>query len=530
MKKERLVHGACASLCPPAAPSIFAHSLYPSVSHYFHPSCSQAYSQDAYLKGNEPYSGGAQNLPEPPPPLCYPPTKPSSTATQSSHNLHSPLDNWQCRPGHTTSPLDNRPPAASTPTSGWSGGPEEASSHFAPPGRHRGRSSSTVSALDFHFANHNAAIASATLPPPRKSNMPASARAHTDALCHQALSDWYYSQAEAAERMSPRHRSISQDRLAELGLGLALGPGPTPASTTSAEQRRRETLMHHHHQAAAASHDTYWLGGWGGISGPGSRSCSESLLAAYAEYEHNYGRSVETLAQASALVTPRDEQSSQGSQMTKFSEQKEQKASGGHQQQTAVAPPVTTSSTVPPSGRQSGQQVAEPQTRRVKEEELVGYKSYSPSFSHKAGHLLQQAHSFREPTYSGPHLNWSSGSRSSPADSDGGMVPRPQSTPALSASEEERARLGDDREVISPISLNQEVVLRQKPPSGRWTPVQALRHHNYNTTVDSPEAPGLTPSPGTPSPVSGGPGPNRRANGSLAQHAYDSLSSIPFIG
>lgn len=329
--------------------------------------------------------------------------------------------------------------------------------------------------------------------------------------------------------MSPRHRSISQDRLAELGLGLALGPGPTPGSTTSAEQRRKETLLYHH-QAAAASHDSYWLGGWGGISGPGSRSCSESLLAAYAEYEHNYDRSVETLAQASALVPPRSEQPSQGSQTTKFSEQKEQKASGGHQLQTTVVSPITTSSTVPPSGRQSGQQVAEPQTRRVKEEELVGYKSYSPSFSRKAGHLLQQAHSFREPSYSGPHLNWSPSSRSSPADSDGGMVPRPQSTPALSASEEERARLGEDREVISPISLNQEVVLRQKPPSGRRTPVQALRHPHYNTPVESPEPPGLTPSPGTPSPVSGGPGPNRRANGSLAKHAYDSLSSIPFIG
>ncbi|XP_042253255.1 rho GTPase-activating protein 23-like isoform X1 [Thunnus maccoyii] len=486
-----------------------------------------AYSQDAYLKGNEPYSGEAQNLPEPPP-LCYPSTKPSSTAPQPSHNLQSPLDNWQCRSGHTTSPLDNRPPAASTPTSGWSGGPEETSGHFAPPGRHRGRSSSAISALDFHFANHNAAIASATLPPPRKNSLPASARAHTDALCHQALSDWYYSQAEAAEHMSPRHRSISQDRLAELGLGLALGPGPVPASTTSAEQRRRETLLYHH-QAAAASHDSYWLGGWGGISGPGSRSCSESLLAAYAEYEHNYGRSVETLAQASALVPPRSEQSSQGSQMTKFSEQKEQKASGGHQQQTTVTAPIATSSTVPPSGRQSGQQVAEPQTRRVKEEELVGYKSYSPSFSRKAGHLLQQAQSFREPGYTVPHLNWSPGSRSSPADSDGGMVPRPQSTPALSASEEERVRLGEDREVISPISLNQEVVLRQKPPSGRWTPVQTLRHPNYTTPVESPEPPGLTSSPGTPSPVSGGPGPNRRVNGSLAQHAYDSLSSIPFI-
>ncbi|XP_069024626.1 rho GTPase-activating protein 23-like isoform X2 [Embiotoca jacksoni] len=486
-----------------------------------------AYSQDVYLRGNEPYSGEAQNLPDPPP-LCYPSTKPSSTAPPPSHSPHSPLDNWQCRPCPASSLLDNRPPAASTPTSGWPGAPEESSGHFVPSGRHRGRSSSALSALDFHFANHNAAIASATLPAPRKSSLPASARAHTDALCHQALSDWYYSQAEAAERMSPRHRSISQDRLAELGLGLALGPGPAAASMSSAEHRRRETLLYHH-QAAAASHDSYWLGGWGGVSGPGSRSCSESLLAAYAEYEHNYGRSVETLAQASALVSPRYEHTSQGSQTTKFSEHKEQKVSGGHQHQTTVTSPITTSSTAPPSGRQPGQQVAEPQTRRVKEEELVGYKSYSPSFSRKAGHLFQQAHSFREPGYSGPLPNWSPGSRSSPVDSDGGMAPRPQSTPALSASEEDRVRLGEDREVISPMSLHQEVVLRQKPPAGRRTPVQALRHPHYTTPVESPEPPGLAPSPGTPSPVSGGTGFGRRANGSLAQHAFDSLSSIPFI-
>ncbi|XP_029311686.1 LOW QUALITY PROTEIN: rho GTPase-activating protein 23-like [Cottoperca gobio] len=479
-----------------------------------------AYSQDAYLKGNEPYSGEAQNLPVPPP-LCYPSTMPSSTAPQPGHSLQSPLDNWQCRPGPAASPLDNRPPAASTPTSGWPGGPEDSSGHFAPSGRHRGRSSSAISALDFHFANHNAAIASATLPAPRKSRLPASARSHADSLCHQALSDWYYSQAEAAENMSPRHRSISQDCLAELGLGLALGPGPSSAATTSAEQRRRETLLCHH-QAAAASHDSYWLGGFGGVSGPGSRSCSESLLAAYAEYEHNYGRSVETLAQASALVSPSNELSAHGSQMAKFREQKEQKVSAGQQHKSPVISPITASSTVPPNDRQSGHQVAEPQTRRVKEEELVGYKSYSPSFSCKAGHLLQQAHSFREPSYSGPHLNWS------PADCEVGMVPRPQSTPALSASQEERT-LGENSELISPISLNQEVVLRQKPPSGRRTPVQAARHPHYATPADSPEPPGLEPPRGTPSPVSGGPGPNRRANGSLAQHAYNSLSSIPFI-
>ncbi|XP_031698639.1 rho GTPase-activating protein 23-like isoform X3 [Anarrhichthys ocellatus] len=484
-----------------------------------------AYSQDAYLKGNEPYSGVAQNLPAPPP-LCYPSAKPSSSAPQ--HNPHSPPDNWQCRPGPAASPLDNRPPAAATPVLGWPGDPEDSGGHFALSGRHRGRSSLAINVLDFHFANHNAAIASATLPPPQKSSLQASARTHADTLCHQALSDWYYSQAEAAESMSPRHRSISQDCLAELGLGLALGPGPASASTTSAEKRRRETLQFHH-QAAAASHDSYWLGGWGGVSGPGSRSCSESLLAAYAEYEHNYGRSVETLAQASALVSPHCEHSSHGSQAAKFREQKDQKVTAGHQHKTTVMSPITASSTVPPSGRRSGQQVAEPQTRRVKEEELVGYKSYSPSFSRKAGHLLQQAHSFREPSYSGPHLNWSPGSRSGPMDSEGGVVPRPRSTPALSAPEEERARLGEDRELVSPISLNQEVVLRQKPPSGRRTPVQAVQHPHYTAPVESPEPPGLEPTQGTPSPVSGGPSTNRRANGSLAQHAFNSLASIPFI-
>jgi len=449
-------------------------------------------------------------LPASPPPLCYPPAKPVSSGLQ--HNPQSPPDNW--RPGPAASPLDNRPgPAASTPTPtpGWPGGPEESDGHLAPPGGHRGRSSSAFNVLDFHFANHNAAIASATLPAPRKSSLPASA--HADTLCHQALSNWYYSQAEAAESMSPRHRSISQDCLAELGLGLALGPGP--ASLTSVEKHRRENLQFHQ-QAAAASHDSHWLGGGG------SRSCSESLLAAYAEYEHNYGRSVETLAQASALVSPRYEVPPPGSQTVKFREHKDQKVPAGHPHNTtATSPIITASSTVPPSGRRSGQQVAEPQTRRVQEEELVGYKSYSPSFARKAGHLLQQAHSFREPSYSGPNLNWSPGNR---VDGEGGVVPRPRSTPAFSEPEEEGAQLGDDGEAASPISLNQEVVLRQKPPSGRRTPVQAVQHPHYA------EPPSLETTHGTPSPVSGGPVTNRRANGSLAQHAYNSLASIPFIG
>ncbi|KAL0984450.1 hypothetical protein UPYG_G00141710 [Umbra pygmaea] len=527
-----------------------------------------AYSQDAYLRGSDPYTGGAQHLPDPPP-LCYPRAKPPSSASLPP-NHQTPLDNWHCRPSPISpvSPLDNRSAAANTPpTSSWPGGPgeheEDSGSHFgfsaggagdrrSSSGQNLGRSSSAIGALDFHFANHNAAIASATLPhmPNRKGSLPAT-RANTDAMCHQALSDWYYSQAEAAERMSPRHRSISQDRLAELGLGLALGPcgpgGSSSKSMSSVAHREpavsQETLLLHH-QAAAASHDSYWLGGWGGVSGPGSRSCSESLLAAYASYEHSYGRSQETLAQAAALVTPQYQKGpvwlSHGT--------KEKDLSNHH---TVTATTGATLATAPSVGRQSQQpQVAEPQTqsRRLETEELVGYKSYSPSFCRKASHLLQQSHSFREPSYVGPHLNWAPSSKSSPSDSKlggtggGTAAPCPSSTLALTpaSSEDERAKLGEERESVSPLPSGAEVVLRQKPPTGRRTPVHALRHPHYAIPVDSSEPPeGLLPSPvtpttGTPSPMSGGHrlGDSlRRLNGSLPPHhtTPESLASIPFI-
>uniref|UniRef100_A0A673L2P6 Rho GTPase-activating protein 21-like n=1 Tax=Sinocyclocheilus rhinocerous TaxID=307959 RepID=A0A673L2P6_9TELE len=49
-----------------------------------------AYSQDAYLKGNEAYSGNAQNIPEPPP-ICYPRIEPNALAmAQVSEPSRSP--------------------------------------------------------------------------------------------------------------------------------------------------------------------------------------------------------------------------------------------------------------------------------------------------------------------------------------------------------------------------------------------------------------------------------------------------------
>lgn len=483
------------------------------------------YSQDSYLKGNQPYSGEAQKLCEPPP-LCCPSTKPSSSSTtpQHSHNLQSPLDTWQCRPSPTTSPLGNCFTAASTNTSGC----PDSSDSRSPSRRHHGRPSSAISVLDFHIANHDAAIASATLPLARKRSLPASTHTLADAFCHQALSEWYYNQAEAAEDMSPYHYSLSQHRLVELGLGLALCPRCTSASVTSIEDHRRETLLCQH-QAATASDDSYWLGSWGNVSATGNRSCSESLLAAYAEYEHNYGRSMETLAQASAVVSPRYRHSSQGSHMTKFNELKDQTFPGGRQHTTTTKSSIKGPFTVSPSVQQSGQQIAEPQKRQVKEAEQVGCKNYNPSFSCKAGHLLKLAKSFREPSHSGLGFDWSLGSRSSLADIEVGMAHIPQSTPALSVSEEEKAQLNKDKEVVSCISKNQEM-LRQKSTSGQRTPGQAQTLFQYTTPVELGDPTSLTPKPGTPSSISVGPCPSSRATGSLVQHAFNSLSSIPFIG
>uniref|UniRef100_A0A672NBW7 Rho GTPase activating protein 21 n=1 Tax=Sinocyclocheilus grahami TaxID=75366 RepID=A0A672NBW7_SINGR len=62
-----------------------------------------AYSQDAYLKGNEAYSGNAQNIPEPPP-ICYPRIEPNALAmAQVSESSRSP--DIGCRIDIPVSPL-----------------------------------------------------------------------------------------------------------------------------------------------------------------------------------------------------------------------------------------------------------------------------------------------------------------------------------------------------------------------------------------------------------------------------------------
>ncbi|XP_072522978.1 rho GTPase-activating protein 23 isoform X4 [Salminus brasiliensis] len=461
-----------------------------------------AYSQDAYLKGNEPYTGGAKNLPEPPP-ICYPRSKPT-TASQP--------DNLNCKPTGLTGPLDNG-------MGGAGHRPDAPVRHLL--GHHRARSSSSVgiNPLDFHFANHNAAIASASLPHPRKNSLP---QARSD-LCHQALCDWYYSQA--AERpglpVSSRHRSVSQDRLAELGMALGGREGwPHSAS--------QDTLFLHYGAAVGVNHsETYWLGRWG--APPASnRSCSENLLAAYAAYEQSYGRSLETLDQAAALVSPRYDRSAwsqhqQSSQLIRTEERP------SFSSQRAVG-----SATVPPSGRGSShsqqQTGSQSQPRRLPtqtvDDQTVGYRSYSPSFCRKAGHLMQQAHSFKDSSYAGPHLSWTPTPKSSPPDSSSAASGRESSPLSLSSTAETQdSKPGSGGGVPVEEPQTQEVVLRQKPPIGRRTP-HAMRHPNYALPVDSPEPPAASAPTGRPG------DPASRTNGNLQALPVeqDSLASIPFIG
>ncbi|XP_023805287.1 rho GTPase-activating protein 23 isoform X3 [Oryzias latipes] len=436
-----------------------------------------AYSQDAAPRGYNLRSSKGLDLIESPP-LCY-----HSTKCQPNPDTHTLLDNRQCRLGA----MDYCPSAEAVLTSGWSGVPDESS--YSPTQRNREQFSSPMNVLDFHFANHNAAITSATLPPPRKSSLPTSFRSYTSPPCSQALSDWYYSQAKVTEHVSSHQHSISQDHLEELAMNPALGT----TLKTSAGKHRRETLLLHH-PAAAASHNSCWPRDCGGASDSGSRPCSESLLAAYAEYEHNYGRSVETLTQASQLV------SSHSKIIPQKPEQKEPKASGGHQQQS------TALTMMPPNGRQPCQQVAEPQTKQVKEEWRGGYKSQKNPFPNKAGHIFQNTQSFSESSFSGPHLHWSP---STTENSERVMPARPKSASLLSASDEEAVQTVECKEVTS-----SELVLRLKPT--------LLPSHRSPLEEVPPQLTSATPSPGST--------PSRRANGSLAQHAFDSLSSIPFIG
>lgn len=328
-----------------------------------------------------------------------------------------------------------------------------------------GDSSSAISALDFHFFNHNAAIASATLPPPRKSSIRAHRCPHADILYHKTLSDWCNNQAKASEHMSPSHPIIAYDHL-----GPALRPTHAfDPATSSVEYHKRKFLLYHH-QAATTSNNPRWLKEQDVVSASVSQSWSKSLVKAYDEHDHNYKCSVKPRAKASVPILPYYKQSSTASKK--------------------IIPsfyfPIT-SATAQPTGQQSGQ-IAEPQTRRIKEKPV---SNESCNLYSVECHIMKHAQSFEESSHSGPQQYSEVTSQLSP----GPSVP------------EDKA------------------LLKKKSPSRCQNAIETLQQPSDNTSLHSLKSRSIGPAS-----ESFETSTSCKINSSLAQHAFNLVSSIPLIG
>lgn len=428
----------------------------------------QSFSKDV-LKCNKSSVEEAANPPEAPT-QSYISSK--SSSSHSMQTLRSPLDNWQCYQNLTAPRLNNCQRTINASNLDWPGNLGDCGREFLSQEVYRGRSSSAVNPLDFHFCNHNAAIASATLPHPRKSSVPAHRWPHADVLCHQALSDWCNNQAKASEHMSTSHPTTSYDHL-----GPALRPAPAfDPSTISVEYHKRKSPLYPH-QAAATSNNPYWLKGQDAVSASVSQSWSKSLVKTYDEYDHNYKCSVKPRVKASVPILPYYKQSSAAS--------KKSISSSYCPLTPAVAQPAS----------QRSAQVAEPQTRRVKEKP-GGDESRTPSSPE--GPVAKHAQSFREPAHS-PHRYWRS------ADSEATS----QHSPVPSAPEEDKAFIS----------------LRKKSTSRYQNPNETLQEPPNHTSLDSPKPHNIGIASESFEATTSG-----KTNISLAQHAHSLVSSIPLIG
>ncbi|XP_017453188.1 rho GTPase-activating protein 23 isoform X3 [Rattus norvegicus] len=387
-----------------------------------------AYSQDAYLKGNEPYSGEARSIPEPPP-LCYPrktyapPTRAPAWATM----VPEPI---------SALPTDPRSPAA------WSD-----------PG------SRVTSATRAHLDNSSLGMSQPRPSPGAFPHLPSESRTPRAFLesgsrvlpsrleCQQALSHWLSNQIprRAGERrcpaMPPRARSASQDRLEDV---TTHHPWPCSTSQDALSQLGQE--------------------GW-------HRARSDDYLS-------RATRSAEALGPG-ALVSPRLERCGWASQRSSA----RTSACPSRDLPGPQAPPA--------SGLQGLDDIG-----------YIGYRSYSPSFQRRTG--LLHALSFRDSPFGGlPTFSLAQSPASFPPEaSEPPRVARPDpSTRALEPPAE------DHRD---------EVVLRQKPPTGRKVQLTPARQVNLGFGDESlePEARGERPG---------------RKVAPLAT-TEDSLASIPFIG
>uniref|UniRef100_A0A8U7NU60 Rho GTPase activating protein 23 n=1 Tax=Corvus moneduloides TaxID=1196302 RepID=A0A8U7NU60_CORMO len=375
-----------------------------------------AYSQDAYLKGNEPYSGGAQSIPEPPP-ICYP----RKTYPFQARGAEPPQPGGP--PGLPAAP-HGHPGSFSRPAC-----PANVASSV--PDRY---GMSPAAASCYGVPKH--------LPEHRTHCGFKEGRVPGRQECQQALSRWFCSQeprrsaSEERRHAMPRYRSVSQDRLG--GSGAAAPRGwPHSASHDTLLQPSRE--------------------GWA----PRARSD---------HYLSRYGRSMEALEPSALLSSHLDR---------------------------SAWPPERLCRAAHPS---------QPNLQSVDDSGYIGYRSYSPSFQRRTG--LLHALSCRDPVFGGlPTFSIAQRAVVAPAPRE----PRPEGSRVSEQPEERR----------------EEVVLRQKPPTGRKVPAP-LRQMNFvfpegvkDTDICDPAgATGRGDRPGS-----------ERQGRRVAPLAApeDSLASIPFI-
>ncbi|XP_077589879.1 LOW QUALITY PROTEIN: rho GTPase-activating protein 23 [Stigmatopora nigra] len=525
-----------------------------------------AYSQDAYLTGNEPFSGGAENLP-PPPPICYPRGKTMSPAgaPPPAPLGQNQLDNWSRWPGSPSpsSPLDNRSTLCS-PAS-WQDGrsvelggvghtsPAHRTEEIQygmtgqqPQGQTRGRSYSSSSSsggplsspMQVHYSNHHHG-ANSTQAQPRMSSgqawtsppLPHIGQGRNE-RCQQALSEWYHNQVpeRPVRNIHTRQRSYSQDRLSDSRRHPQ--PQRTGGWPHSASQ---DTLLLLQQSGPAPHGEPYWCADWGPdrvhSSSNYTRTRSENHLVQF----DRHGHSLEMLDRpAPVLVSARCERWHQPPKPPPRTDVHQRHggpypAAQGphlprHSQQHSKHPTQTHSSSQP--------QQPPPKNRRLPpsqsmDDQPVGYRSYSPSFYRKTGRIMQQAHSFRDPSYSGPHLNWNT----SPPEGAPTVSP-----PLASTSPESQDRAyrptNHERGPVEITPQTQEVVMRQKPPTGRRN-AHGMRHPHYALPMEGLEPSLFSPEPPDSVATSSSSGDTVpiKANGNLAPLSLedDSLASIPFI-
>ncbi|KAL8176047.1 UNVERIFIED_CONTAM: hypothetical protein K2H54_019432 [Gekko kuhli] len=553
-----------AELCVPAQKALEEHQL-------------QAYSQDAYLKGNDPYSGGAQSIPEPPP-ICYPrktypfqsrPTPRDVSAAETYQGQQA--DNRQ--PYHTgssgpSSPLNSTTAHRTVPTA-WAGSTQNFSSNHSSPAHRTEEIQYGMTQKELvtrplpasgsfsHYSN-SSCPGSVTSPLPERYYVPPApsmpnhacygtpkrlpdhrphgglkdtsheGRSSRDCIgtgpksvsrleCQQALSNWISNQvprrSSSEERhcaMPPRYRSVSQDRL-----------GDAPASRGWPHSASQDTLIQ------PPVHDSWSY-----------RARSDNYLV-------KYGQSFEALEQG-ALVSPRYDRYMWPPD--KFYRHGQiNRAQPNHP--GSYAPSASSRDSAPVHVQKHPSQ---PNLQSIEDSGYIGYRSYSPSFQRRTG--LLHALSFRDATFGDlPTFNISQrqGNHSTPP-----YVERPLSTAMVSSApapcldpqsgsspeipvDQRTAKQENDVRPFERASPPQvverlqpqaeaeekrdEVVLRQKPPTGRKMPPPA-RQMNFVFPDDMKETDICDPPP----PVQATGKENKRGVAPLAT-PEDSLASIPFI-